>query len=547
MALRELNTLKSNFTSKLKTVEDEKQRMILERDELKEKLLRYELVLSEIRTNNTKGVESILKDHVSLQMSSASSRDLPMDEDVVMVSGSSPEHYPGNSKGVKSSSSSEVGSMQHRKTNPVPTITASEENMSKVTDLFFQQQEHFLAQQDVLQTQIEQLQKLQDGILLQQEHHLKEKLQQNQNVQQPAPPLVFSSPPKLKHSQKLQNYITEQSSSSKPNMSTSANNANNPTSSALVEDVMLDEGDKEAIVTVQCLNPRNITSSVNTGVQTDDVTQHMHEESYPAERVVGSAITKKDNVVKEGSNGVDMCVGTDNMQTSTKDVDTSPRKYGFETLELCKGHVKKLGDVLSNISSDRKPDNKSADQSALCPPIPKDVSNRLDGSVQQGEIPIEDFDGDINAEENTSSTSALQQMHFRPTSMLELIEGIQPSIASTSIHSISKRNRSPPASICKKNTNAPTTTNTKRDKDGVRPRTPLSPTNTSLGGKVVKPKHEQRGSKPLQKVSGATRSGATRSGRGGAGGGRGDGKHSKVKTLEDIEEQKMIADVFFVR
>merc|ERR1712226_375033 len=72
-AVQELTNLKTNFTTKLKSLEVEKQKMIKEQDSLKEKVLRYELILKEIKEKqrtgdgNGKCVESILNNHASLQ------------------------------------------------------------------------------------------------------------------------------------------------------------------------------------------------------------------------------------------------------------------------------------------------------------------------------------------------------------------------------------------------------------------------------------------------------------------------------------------------
>ena len=547
-AVQELSNIKTNFTVKLKSLEVEKQKMIKEKDTLKEKLLRYELILKEIKekqkneTNNQNSVETILNNHISLQDFST---DFQGYEKVTSASSQTvPETCPGNLRKTKQSNGAEnVGGNLKTQIDKEQCPVEHLKGVNDFANLFFKQQDKFHHQQEILQRQIEQLQKLQESILEQQQQHIKEiqvdsKAHGNQSQkdemacgnhvdQNDLQENPFNESPKGKYSLKLQNYISKQSkygkncvnaiTSTEQNKGNILENANNTSHILATDTIMEDESKNNTLVSVHCLNATTKSSKIDSSVQTKsnvsiqaDVI--ITDSKRPPIKHTGVVYKQTDvNMISKGvpTSKSNVCIGTDTTDEINK-------------LEVCKSQISKLEESLKNISSSKLVQNTNIDTHA---------SHKVDKSKKfttHKEIPIVDNNSDHDSDgaqevvkENNSMSSAIQRRHFQPASILELIDGLQPPSTSTSIdhHSFKKISFINPVSPARQQSSH---------------RNPLSPNH-----RQVKSKSRNEYNTKLQKVCAKLKGKQTHSIL--------KQRQMQERSLEDQEEQKMLADVFFVR
>lgn len=531
-AVYELTNLKTNFSSKMKALEKEKQNMIIEQDSLKEKLLRYELILKEIKDkqrseDSNNSVESILKNHASLYETALNLQDFDKQP---IIAEASADKFPGNLKKVRQCPNKKLSNKENKE---------EVKKANEFTDLFFKQQDKFHQQQEILQKQIEQLLKLQESILEQQqqqqlkESHVESKAYSS-NEQQVSTALgidnnescLFDDSQKGKYSIKLQNYISKQ-----PKYETCIDglkkkpDTNPPPVQVLVSDTIIEDDSRNNtlnLISVQCLNASNKSAKVDSAVQT--ITDMAVQTDVP---VVKSKL-------KSSSKQEDVCLQTEEpvVIIETKKHKQLGNPDNMHKLESCRNHIERLEESIKDLSSQKLVPTANIHKSSVVGKSKINKENKsISEKIQMKEIslPNEDYDDDVCDDivnRNTSVSSALQRGHFQPDSILDLIDGLEPPSASTSI-STSYRKISPPKQQYRK----------------VSRKTPLSPVKQSSchqtlspSNRLSKAKTKGERSNKLHKVYSTLKAKQQQ-----------NQNVSKQRSLEEREEQKMLADVFFVR
>ena len=314
VAIKELSHVKQNFNNLQRQLHSEKEMAVKEYDALKQKLLEYEILVEEMK-------------HKSLQQEPLQKR------------------------------CTDVGSIDGK------SETSLIDNFS---DLFLEQEKKFQHQQNILQEQIEQLQRLQESVL---------KVQTVNNTPAAATPKKVSKESSCLNTKKLESYLQ---SSSKKN--------------SQIEHSTID---KSLDLSSQSKQYNGVTnrSTVDMEVQTEpnkmeDETPIVVEDSYKNHRKIAGSIERDDK-----------------------------KYYGSYT----QGY---------NIHNKTSFQNKQTKRTLYKKAVPQ---KSVGFSTK---LPLSTFSqssDDEEVDEEAIVISPLQRKHFKPSSMLELVEGIQPRSTSTSV------------------------------------------------------------------------------------------------------------------
>lgn len=313
LAVKELSHVKENFNNLQRRLQSEKEMAVKEYDVLKQKLLEYEILVEEMKYKS--------------------------------LSDKSPPKVCSDITNMDAKSESSL--------------------IDNFSDLFLEQEKKFQQQQNVLQEQIEHLQRLQESVL--QAQTVKNTLAVT------TPKKIASQEPNCPNTKKLESYL--QSSVTKDSQT------ENPITTNPMN------------LSIQSKPDRSITnrSTVDMEVQTEKhPTAIVVEDSYKNHQRIAGGSTKK--VQKRYHD-----------HSYTRDYDLHKHKSSLRN-----GQVK------------RTLYNKSSTQKSV-------------GFSTKSPMSTFSQSSDESEEEDKVVVSPLRRKHFKPSSMLELVEGIQPRSASTSI------------------------------------------------------------------------------------------------------------------
>ena len=322
LAVKELSHVKENFNNLQRQLQTEKEMAVKEYDVLKQKLLEYEILVEEMKYKSLqeKSPPKVCTDITNMDAKSESSL------------------------------------------------------IDNFSDLFLEQEKKFQQQQNILQEQIEQLQKLQESVL---------QAQTVNNTPVPGTPKKNSKELICPNTKKLESYL--QSSTSKWNSQTE-----NPVTAKSVDISMQSKHSDRSITN---------RSTADMEVQTEQPTALVVEDSYKNHQRIAGGSAETDS--KRYHN-----------HSYTRDYELQINKSSLRN--------KQVKRTLYNKSEAQKSVGFSA------------------------KLPISTFSEDSeDEEEDKIVVSPLRRKHFKPSSMLELVDGIQPRSASTSIDQYSlKQSRS---------------------------------------------------------------------------------------------------------
>lgn len=366
-AIKQLNFISSDFGAKLSHLEEEKQCIIREKDMLREKLLKTEIEFQERKKQS--------------EVASPDSKHL--------------KNSPGNLRTL------------HQRT--VQKFD-SQGNSDKFPDVFYEQQLKFEHQQEILQHQIEQLQKLQESLMLQQ----------------------ANKKPVKKSSSSQESFLEESS--------IHVSNEQRGENSLRLEKYILQDKSQDCLLSLK-KEKSNIVSQ-DAPIQNTILT----------ELPISTSESKK----------VDICIQT----------ESSPRKSPDNRLEQCEKSISLIEQSLqffTSKDSSRKdrtpkkylsqpyPNAKSLQKTYKTKHSPKNQDKRKAQYCKQSNskhlltslihLSSESDEGD-NEECSTLLSepkydhldSAVKRKHFKPSSMVQLAEGLQPRSTSTSIDQHSLQN-----------------------------------------------------------------------------------------------------------
>lgn len=378
-ALQTLKSIKTNYGVKIKQLQEEKEHAIKKHDSVKEKLLEYEILIEQVNIKES----GVL----------------------------------GNTKNVNKFNSLE---------KDVSDIAEGKLETDNFSELFIEQQQKFYKQQTVLQEQIEHLQKLQESILKQQskEFHQLQERSSDENLSSKTYSIKVPTVGSFStNTQKLESYIQSETS---VNHQKEDENLSKETSSR-----------------------KNINGETKRNSYTKTICNNIAP-GFPNESTPMFHKTT-----------VDMCVQTEvPTQTLNKDI----------RLHNCEKNISKLQESLLNLSqsysdtpsmiasSNASVENRSSfkkKKQDLHATLPLHNTLLLQASNSGGSrmktlstttFPYDkNSDSDRDSEEVhfliNPSSSAVKRRHFQPSSILDLVEGIQPRSTSTSVdqHSLQQK------------------------------------------------------------------------------------------------------------
>ena len=327
-AVEELETVKSQYDASLKKLQAEKEQAIKKHDQLKEKLLEYEILIDEIKQSSKFANDMDCVEHV------VSETIQPVTKEIAVSQGD-----------------------------------VEKKIFHDFSDLFVEQEKKFRLQQEQLQKQIEQVQRLQ-GSLMQQRSHDIRNIEQNETLTSEVG----------MNTKKLESYISSEQNQSRTFMET-------PVSSSYLKE-------------------KEKTPKPDIKEGADSI--RLGSSSKVRSRTIDSSITQKTNLHTE-------------VKSDTSHVLFTPKSISHitESVTLPKTPV--------------TPKTKSHNMEPVTlPRTSKTQASKIDShlSFRSSSPPfrdtIEKVTGDV-------LVSPVQRKHFKPSSIIELVDGLQPRSTSTSV------------------------------------------------------------------------------------------------------------------